>query len=284
MVKYQRLKLAEREGISLGQDVLWEVSSGKDLPSFLRGLIDLVPSESILYLEGGTPTKEIELYLEERRANKITKVALGTIWPRPKCFHIPISSENIEGLAKLTEKIAVPEAAIHLHVYKEDKVLLDMKSHLAIAIKSAKWFWGAVLFYFFIMGGLMYDIDLEPDATKRLLIIITSLPCIFYAVFISGFSILGKLYNLPWFKWASYAVAGGSCLPIMMMVKESDLRSNTTLLMSPVTWYSMAFMVFGYGILKLKPYQGRSAGLGGWTIMLVGFFSLLISSQPLYRR
>lgn len=117
----------ERKGISLEHDTCWEISYSKNIsvPIFLRALADLVPSGSILYLEDGSPTKQILLYLEERKPAKITKVALGTIWPRPKCFHMEITPANLEGLANLAEKIVSPELAIHLHVYMDDKVLLE---------------------------------------------------------------------------------------------------------------------------------------------------------------
>ncbi len=115
----------EREGISLGKEPCWEVSCAKDFPSFLRALSDLVPSDSILYIEGGSPHDEIKLYLESRKAMQIAKVAMGTIWPRPKIFHMLINLENLEGLAQLAERHAEIEIAVHLHIYKDNKVLLQ---------------------------------------------------------------------------------------------------------------------------------------------------------------
>jgi len=114
----------ERRGISL-KPPFWKAGPVRDLTIFLRALIHFVPSGSILYLEGGTPTKEILAFLENHTAEKTQKLALGTIWPIPKIFHVPITQENLESLAKLTEKRATPEAAIHLHVYKGDKILLE---------------------------------------------------------------------------------------------------------------------------------------------------------------
>ena len=115
----------ERKGISL-KPPFWRAGPVRDLTIFLRALIDFVPLGSILYLEGGTPTGDILNFLENHKAENTAKLALGTIWPRPKTFHIPITPENLESLAELTEKRATPEAAIHLHVYKDDKVFLQL--------------------------------------------------------------------------------------------------------------------------------------------------------------
>jgi len=114
----------ERRGISLGQAARWNVSCVKDFPSFLRALGDLVPPGSILYLEGASPTEEIRSFLEERAAGETAKLAMGTIWPRPECFHVQITGENLEGLAELAGRHATPEVAVHLHVYK-NTVLLE---------------------------------------------------------------------------------------------------------------------------------------------------------------
>ena len=50
---------------------------------------------------------------------------MGTIWPRPECFHMQITRDNLEGLAEIAERHATPEVAVHLHVYKGSKVLLE---------------------------------------------------------------------------------------------------------------------------------------------------------------
>ena len=118
----------ESEGISLGDAACWELlppRGSRDLPLFLRALDGLFPEHSVLYLEDGTPSREIRKFLEERAAANTSKVAPGTIWPRPEVFHMKITSENLQGLAELAERAATPEIAVHIHVCNEDKVLLE---------------------------------------------------------------------------------------------------------------------------------------------------------------
>ena len=114
----------ERRGICL-KNPKWEVSPLRDMPAFLRALIGIIPENSILYLEGGSPDKEISSYLEERKASNTSKVELGTIWPRPICYHMPVITKNINGFADIMEHHATPEGAIHLHIYLNGKVLLQ---------------------------------------------------------------------------------------------------------------------------------------------------------------
>jgi len=95
------------------------------LPSFLTALYRLVPVDSVLYLEGGDTPKKIRSYLDERDAKKTCKVEMGTIWPRPDCFHMEITRKNLEDLAKLAENYATPQVVIHLHVYNNDEMLLQ---------------------------------------------------------------------------------------------------------------------------------------------------------------
>lgn len=114
----------EQKGISL-KNPKWEISPIRDMPAFLRGLIGVIPEDSILYLEGSSPDGEIASYLKERKANKPIKIALGTIWPRPICYHMPFTSENVTGFAEIMEHHATPEGAIHLHIYKNESIILE---------------------------------------------------------------------------------------------------------------------------------------------------------------
>jgi len=104
----------------------WKVSCTKDYPSFLRALVALVPAGSVLYIEGGgTPPSDVKFYLEERPAQETFKIPGGTLLPTPKVFHMPITKENLDGLADLEGKYPTPVGSIHVHVYKEHRVLLQ---------------------------------------------------------------------------------------------------------------------------------------------------------------
>jgi len=92
---------------------------------FFRILPDIMPSGSILYLESTCIAPDVQTYLHTRQAGTTYKIARATKWPKPKYFHIPITSENLAKLAELSENHAGPEICDHLHVYKNDRMLLQ---------------------------------------------------------------------------------------------------------------------------------------------------------------
>jgi len=113
----------ERGGIRM-EHPAWEVSGVQVLPGFLRALPALLPPGSILYLEG-TSARDVIEFLSGRAAAEPRKVAVGTIWPRPRVFHMPASPENLAALAQLADHHAAPEVCIHLHAYEQDRILLE---------------------------------------------------------------------------------------------------------------------------------------------------------------
>jgi hypothetical protein len=81
-----------------------------------------VPAGSVLYLEGVSADSIID-YLRQRPAEHHLKIAGGTIWPKPQCFHTPITEHTARELARLSQSCAAPEVCAHLHVYRGDQVL-----------------------------------------------------------------------------------------------------------------------------------------------------------------
>lgn len=115
----------EREGIHLPPGPHWEVGAPAEFAAFLRGVGQLAPSGSVLYLEGGIPSKEVRSYLKEHTPTTVTRVSMGAIWPRPECFHVEITPGTLEGLATLAEEHGMWEFGWHVHVYKGETMLVE---------------------------------------------------------------------------------------------------------------------------------------------------------------
>lgn len=116
----------EMSGIHLDvQHPRWEVSGETDFPSLFTVLPELLPDGCILYFEDGSPDGELLDFLRAHSVPKHAHVASGTIWPRPKVFRVPAESEPLQRLAELTRSCASPELAVHFHVYRDQKVLLE---------------------------------------------------------------------------------------------------------------------------------------------------------------
>jgi len=120
---------ASKEQLSgLGLDLtkgFWEVEGRTDFPSLLRAVHEWFPEDSVLYFEDGSPNEEIRAFMATHAVPETVHIAYGTIWPRPKVFHVPATPENIDLLADLAERCAEPELAVHFHVYREREVLLQ---------------------------------------------------------------------------------------------------------------------------------------------------------------
>lgn len=95
----------------------WKLEGVGDPGGLLVWLTDILPAGSTLYVEG-TRSPIVTAYLAERPAADPLAVAAGTIWPRPEVHHMPMTPENVAGLAELMERIAAPELGDHLHAYR----------------------------------------------------------------------------------------------------------------------------------------------------------------------
>ena len=101
----------------------WKVSP-VDFSEFFRQLPKLVPDNSVLCLEG-VYVPEIEAYLQKRPASYENETNQGFLKMRPKIFYIPITEENLQNFALLTERYAEPEVCSNLQVYWNDKIILS---------------------------------------------------------------------------------------------------------------------------------------------------------------
>jgi len=112
-------------GIRLDFQNAWEVSAPKDISVFIRMLAEIMPPKAIVYLESTATPLHVTRILEVMECEPQVHVARGTIWPKPRCFHVPMIQKNLNTIADLLEKNAQPEVCDHFHVYAESKVLLE---------------------------------------------------------------------------------------------------------------------------------------------------------------
>jgi hypothetical protein len=115
----------EMEGIQL-EGPFWEVEGSRlDYAEFFRRLPDLVSDQAVFFLEGGAHPPALSRFLEEHAVPPRVKVARGTLWPRGSVFHVPTEPSVLMDLAELAEQCAGPEICDHLHVYEDDRILLE---------------------------------------------------------------------------------------------------------------------------------------------------------------
>ncbi len=102
----------------------WQITKARDFELFFRHLADLVPQDSILYLED-TAGRDVRERLERMKLNPGFEVRAGTLWPKPTKYHVPITKENLLELSELAKFHAEPEIAMHMVVYCGSAVLLE---------------------------------------------------------------------------------------------------------------------------------------------------------------
>jgi len=114
----------ERGGIRLHDAEPWQVSPTKDVERFVSALLLLVPEGSIAYFEG-TGESHVAEYLRGVSIPAPVQVAVGTIWPRPDCYHVPLTVKSMEDLAAFLERRPAGYFCTHCHVYRDGSVLLE---------------------------------------------------------------------------------------------------------------------------------------------------------------
>jgi hypothetical protein len=117
--------LAPGEGISLREEDAINLGHVGDLYALLRALEEAMPEDAVLYVEGTSTASEIEEFLRANAIEPVTQVTRGTVWPRPRSFHIPTRRPLLRSLRELADRHAEPEICAHLVVYRDDQVLLS---------------------------------------------------------------------------------------------------------------------------------------------------------------
>jgi hypothetical protein len=114
----------KERGIYLDEPDAWEVTPTRDVERFLRALPLLVPEDGTVYFEG-TGESHVAEYLREVSIAAPVEVAKGTIWPRPDCYHVPLTAGSMEALARFLEEQPAGYFCSHCHVYRDRTVLLQ---------------------------------------------------------------------------------------------------------------------------------------------------------------
>ncbi len=111
----------------------------RDVVKLFRAILDLVTSDVYLYLEDPA-SPEVEEYLEANKVNAAYIIEPGTLWPKPKKYHILFSSGAREQLIAFAERLAATEVAAHVVVYQTDGTVLieayDLGDNIVRAHKS----------------------------------------------------------------------------------------------------------------------------------------------------
>lgn len=111
-------------GLILSEERARRVCYSGDLGLLLSGIRNALPRDATLYIEGPRNTAVINV-LVKNPARARQKIQVGTLWPRAAAYHVPNDEQLIEHLIELAERMASPEIADHLVVYRGEQVLVS---------------------------------------------------------------------------------------------------------------------------------------------------------------
>jgi len=114
----------EAAGATLGKGERWVIAPPRDAAATLRALPILFPGGAFAYFEG-TTNAAFAAWLSAHSVASPLKVALGTIWPRPDFYHVPLGPELLAQAADLIARKGIVVPAIHFHVHDGERILLE---------------------------------------------------------------------------------------------------------------------------------------------------------------
>ena len=111
-------------GLRLDEPDAWDVTGTGDVERFLRAICLLAPPGSFAYFEG-TAEPHVAEYLRGVSVAAPVHVAVGTIWPRPDTYHVPVTAEAMEAMAAFLERNPAGFFCAHCHLHDGVSVLLQ---------------------------------------------------------------------------------------------------------------------------------------------------------------
>ena len=128
MFKFLRYILASKQssarGVGYVTPPVYEIDPPKEYLQFFTTLSQYFPANSILFLEDGAFPSKFEAFLKSNSIACDIVLAPGTIWPKPRAYHLPIQPKLMLELAQWGAKLAEPELCSHLRIHDGKKLLL----------------------------------------------------------------------------------------------------------------------------------------------------------------
>jgi hypothetical protein len=112
------------DGIDLDTPERWAVENLREPVAFFRHVELLIPSDSILYVEGINVAPEVASFYESHRATKgAVCVSRDTIFPVPEIYHVQMEPGAVDGLIEQLGKHSREKCFIHLKAYQGERLL-----------------------------------------------------------------------------------------------------------------------------------------------------------------
>jgi hypothetical protein len=101
-----------------------ELPAPRDLTALITALHEPALRPATLFVEGTSMNHEVVELLAATAVEPAAQDLSGTIWPKSRQLHVPLTDDVVGSLAAFAARMAPPEVCDHLVVYRDDVVLL----------------------------------------------------------------------------------------------------------------------------------------------------------------
>lgn len=119
----QAMVAGRGDGIDVDTPFHWVIEDLAQPVPFFRHLPDLLPSDSILYVEGATIAPEVAAFYSSHHARNAVDVVRDMIAPVPDIYHFTFSPDICGVLIKFAESRPVAEMFDHIKAYRGQTLL-----------------------------------------------------------------------------------------------------------------------------------------------------------------
>ena len=103
----------------------WEVGGIRKASAFFEALVEFLPLSTYLRFEGTSVAPDVRALLEANAVAPAMNITRGTLWPKPKVFHVLANERLLRTLATLALHLAEPEICDHFHAYQDGQLVLQ---------------------------------------------------------------------------------------------------------------------------------------------------------------
>jgi hypothetical protein len=111
------------DGIDLDTPFHWVIEDLKQPVPFFKQLPELLPPDSILYVEGTSIAADVAAFYSSHRASNALDVVRDTIAPVPDIYHFTFSPDVSGSLRQYAESRSVAELFDHIKAYRGESLL-----------------------------------------------------------------------------------------------------------------------------------------------------------------
>jgi len=111
------------DGINLDTKFHWIIDGLKQPVPFFEHLRELLPPDSVLYVEGTNIAPDVAAFYSSHRARNAVPVVRDTISPVPDIYHFTFTDEVCAGLRQFARRHPIAKMFDHIKAYRSEHLL-----------------------------------------------------------------------------------------------------------------------------------------------------------------